>query len=79
MNILLAQIQVVDVAWDDSLGGRDFDYELVKLFIKDVAAKTGQQISQKENPKAYNKLFKEAQKAKEILSANQDVRASVCH
>ncbi len=45
--------------------------------MKEVQTKTKTLVTSKDLPKPYAKLLREAQKSKEILSANQEVRSSV--
>lgn len=66
---------VVDAAWDDSLGGRNFDENLLNHLIELASKKTGLDIASL--PKAVEKLRVEAQRVKEILSANTDIEARV--
>ncbi len=68
---------MLDAAWDDSLGGRNFDRVIAEIFMKEVKKNTKERITAKDHPKPFAKLMREAQKAKEILSANMEVRSSV--
>jgi hypoxia up-regulated 1 len=66
---------VVDVTWDDSLGGRNFDETLAQHLAVLATKQTGEDIAK--NPKAMEKLRAEAQRVKEVLSANTDIEARV--
>lgn len=53
----------------------ELDFRLVNYFIKSVSSEIQEKIIQ--NPKAIEKLFREAKKTKEILSANRDTKVIV--
>lgn len=65
-------LRVIDFAWDEKLGGRDFDRRLALHFVEMTKKLGGPDVSQQTNPRAFAKLMKEAQRVKEILSANSD-------
>jgi hypoxia up-regulated 1 len=73
----IAQLQLHEATWDLTLGGREFDYRLAKHIAELAKQKGAPTITPKENPKAFAKLMKEAQRVKEILSANQDALTAV--
>eukprot|EP01117_Protostelium_nocturnum_P005009 TRINITY_DN1810_c0_g1_i1.p1 TRINITY_DN1810_c0_g1~~TRINITY_DN1810_c0_g1_i1.p1 ORF type:complete len:923 (-),score=444.06 TRINITY_DN1810_c0_g1_i1:147-2915(-) len=63
-------IHVVDFVWQENLGGRDFDLKIAEFIAKDVEKK--HKVDVRSNKKAWTKILKEAQKTKEVLSANQE-------
>jgi molecular chaperone DnaK (HSP70) len=66
---------VVDVAWDDSLGGRNFDENLAQHFLAQASKQSKLNVGK--NARAVEKLRAEAQKVKEILSANSEYEANL--
>ena len=73
-NSTYLNVQPIAVAWDTNLGGRDFDVRLQKHFLKQAEAKLKTEIG---TPRVIARLRKEAQKVKEVLSANQDTQVVV--
>ena len=69
------QATVLDVAWDDSLGGRNFDENLAQHFL--ALATKQSKLNVGANARAVEKLRAEAQKVKEILSANTEYEANL--
>lgn len=63
------QFEILDVAWDENLGGSNLDLLLVEHFASEFQEKHGKDI--REHPKVMSKLRKSAKKTKEILSANK--------
>lgn len=87
-NVTIGQLTVNEVAWDQTLGGRDFDLKIAYHLagnitiqfssLKDIASKAlGEKLTPSSNARAFAKLLKAAQKAKEVLSANIDTLVSV--
>lgn len=76
-NCKKGQLQIQDVAWDPSLGGQQFDYKLATHFVNLVKKQHKIDVSFERNPKAFARLLKEAQKIKEVLSANPETRVTV--
>ena len=74
-NKTIGQLTIQGVSWDNTLGGLAFDAKLVEYFKKNIKEKYSIDISK--DAKAMAKLNKEAQKVKEILSANTDTFAVV--
>jgi len=66
---------VLDVAWDDSLGGRNFDENLQQHLLKVATKESGLEVAS--NERSVEKLRAEAQRVKEILSANTEIDARV--
>eukprot|EP01119_Soliformovum_irregulare_P015050 TRINITY_DN4188_c0_g1_i1.p1 TRINITY_DN4188_c0_g1~~TRINITY_DN4188_c0_g1_i1.p1 ORF type:complete len:876 (-),score=301.19 TRINITY_DN4188_c0_g1_i1:19-2376(-) len=76
-NSTVGQVEVVSTAWDETLGGREFDYRIAQRFINEIKEKKKLDLSNEKNPKAFVKLMREAQKVKEILSANIKMRVQI--
>eukprot|EP00010_Vexillifera_abyssalis_P001096 CAMPEP_0201560938 /NCGR_PEP_ID=MMETSP0173_2-20130828/78527_1 /ASSEMBLY_ACC=CAM_ASM_000268 /TAXON_ID=218659 /ORGANISM="Vexillifera sp., Strain DIVA3 564/2" /LENGTH=908 /DNA_ID=CAMNT_0047975403 /DNA_START=31 /DNA_END=2755 /DNA_ORIENTATION=- len=78
-NQTVPQIQVLSTAWDQTLGGREFDYNLAQHYASKanemLGAKIGRDI--RDDPRAMAKLLAVARKTKEVLSANQQTVAMV--
>ncbi len=70
------QLTIKSVAFDRDLGGLEF-----QIRLRDYLAKKFQEhhpkIDLSKNPKALTKLFHEAERAKHVLSANNDYTAQV--
>jgi len=64
------QLRVLDVAWDDDLGGDHLDWILVDHIADEFQVKYG--LDPRESPKAIAKMKKAVRRTKEILSANSD-------
>eukprot|EP01116_Phalansterium_solitarium_P019907 TRINITY_DN5727_c0_g1_i1.p1 TRINITY_DN5727_c0_g1~~TRINITY_DN5727_c0_g1_i1.p1 ORF type:complete len:1020 (-),score=364.52 TRINITY_DN5727_c0_g1_i1:14-3073(-) len=73
--VATGQLQVQAVSWDQTLGGRQFDLRLMNHFVDLIKTSNGPDVT--ESPRAMAKLLKEAEKAKETLSANQETFAIV--
>jgi molecular chaperone DnaK (HSP70) len=73
---LKGQLTVQGITWDQYLGGKQFDRRLALHFAKKVKEQIGKDITN--DVKVMAKLYKEAQKTKEVLSANNAARAQVC-
>ena len=72
-------IEVVAEAAEDSVGGRYFDVELVKLFAEAFNAlpeRKGKEDVMK-NPRIVNRLLKESARYKEVLSANKEAFVNI--
>jgi len=76
------QLRVRSVGWDSTLGGREFNYRVVQQ----LATLATEQLKQKfpsmaedisKNPRAMARLLAAAEKAKIVLSANQETTVSV--
>lgn len=85
-NKTIGQLEVVGKAWDSSLGGFNFDVKIAELlanrFNEVWNKKTkGQQNDLKEFYRPMTRLRLEANKVKEVLSANQEypVKAEQLH
>ena len=61
-------LQVLAVASDPRLGGRDFDKVIMEHFIE--AWRTKYKIDIRSRPKAYIRLGMECEKLKKLMSAN---------
>lgn len=64
------RLQVLAHAWDENLGGRDFDNCLFEHFAAEFKEKT--KLDVKSNAKATLRMRKECEKLKKILSANPE-------
>ncbi len=67
------QASILDVAWDDSLGGRNFDENLAQHLLQ--LATKGSKLNVAANARAVEKLRAESQRVKEVLSANTEIEA----
>ncbi|AGO11298.1 AaceriACR038Wp [[Ashbya] aceris (nom. inval.)] len=67
--------EVQATAGDTHLGGEDFDYKLVRHFLKLFKKKHGVDVSS--NAKAMAKLKREAEKAKRALSSQMSTRVEI--
>lgn len=79
-NKTLPQIEVLAVGYDRTLGGYEFDLRLQRRLGEAFEEQKKGQLKQSvfESDKAMAKLLKEANRVKQILSANQDTLSSVC-
>ncbi|CAG9462029.1 unnamed protein product [Pedinophyceae sp. YPF-701] len=69
------QFVVLDVAWDETLGGEELDRVMVEHFAAEFEKKHGVDITR--NPKSMAKMYKQCKRVKEILSVNTDARLTV--
>jgi len=76
-NTTHGQVTVDEVAWDQTLGGRDFDRILAEYLSGIASKQVGEKLDLQSNPRAFAKLMKAANKAKEVLSANSETLVSV--
>ena len=60
--------------WED-VGGRDFDYRLTRFLVEEAEKQFNEDFSN--NKRVLARLEKEARKAKEVLSANKEVRVRI--
>lgn len=65
--------EVVSTSGDTHLGGEDFDQRVMEYFMKLIKKKHGKDISG--DKKAVQKLRREAERAKRVLSNQHQVRA----
>jgi hypoxia up-regulated 1 len=71
-------VEVVASASEPSLGGVQIDQDLREILVKDVAEKLGMSVADvKSDDRAMRKLWREAGRAKGILSANQEASVNV--
>lgn len=61
--------EVLATNGDTHLGGEDFDHRVVDYLVKIFKQKTGKDISDKTNKRAYARLKREVENAKRILSS----------
>lgn len=80
-NKTVQQIEIKSVGYDRTLGGHEFDVRLQKLLAEKFQEQKGTKISMPvvQNERAMAKLLKEANRVKQILSANTETMASVCN
>lgn len=69
------QFQTRAIRFDEMVSGFEMDRRLVVHLIDSLPANIRQQVLS--SPKAIEKVFREARKSKEILSANRDTRVLV--
>eukprot|EP00898_Chlorokybus_atmophyticus_P002387 jgi/Chlat1/3149/Chrsp21S03378 len=67
--------EVVSTSGDTHLGGEDFDQRVMEYFIKLIKRKYGKDISTE--PRALQKLRREAERAKRALSTQHQVRVEI--
>jgi endoplasmic reticulum chaperone BiP len=67
--------EVVSTNGDTHLGGEDFDQRVMEYFLKLVKKKHDKDVS--EDPKAKQKLRREAERAKRALSSQHQVRVEI--
>ncbi|ESX02674.1 hypothetical protein KL918_002557 [Ogataea parapolymorpha] len=75
LTIAGGAFEVLATAGDTHLGGEDFDYRVVRHFIKVFKKKHGIDIS--DNSKALAKLKREVEKAKRTLSSQMSTRIEI--
>jgi heat shock protein 5 len=75
LSIASGAFEVLATSGDTHLGGEDFDYRVVRHFIKIFKKKHSVDIS--ENPKALAKLKREVEKAKRTLSNQMSTRIEI--
>ncbi|KAG0281064.1 Hypoxia up-regulated protein 1 [Linnemannia exigua] len=75
----IQQVEIKAVGYDRTLGGHEFDVRLQKFLAAKFQEAKGSKISSPviENERAMAKLLKEANRVKQILSANTETMASV--
>jgi len=69
------QFEIVDIKWDENVGGDTLDMLLVDRFIAEFEAKHSVDLSK--TPRAVGKMRKNVRKTKEVLSANKEAPFSV--
>ncbi|KAF9968117.1 hypothetical protein BGZ70_006516 [Mortierella alpina] len=79
LNKTVQQIEIKSVGYDRTLGGHEFDIRLQKLLAEKFQEQKGSKVSMPvfQNERAMAKLLKEANRVKQILSANTETMASV--
>lgn len=73
------EVTVLGETWDDKLGGRDFDFKLVRMLM-DIHDKSDQKKGKpsiKDSFKVAEKILPNAIKYKEVLSANKQVGINI--
>jgi len=65
------------VAWDETLGGRDFDQIVLDMLSDEFVAKYPKVGDPRASFRAMGKLRKEAERVKEVLSANQQFQVAI--
>ncbi|KAJ3142510.1 Hypoxia up-regulated protein 1 [Physocladia obscura] len=75
----ITSIEIVAVGYDKTLGGKAIDIKLqkhlAKVFMQDVGARAREPITS--NARSMTRLLKEANRVKQILSANTETIASI--
>lgn len=67
--------EVIATSGDTHLGGEDFDYQIVRHFVKLFKKRSGIDVTG--NDKAMAKLKREAEKAKRVLSSQMSTRVEI--
>lgn len=78
-NKTIINLDVLSVGYDRSLGGQEFDIRLQKYFAEEFDKKFSGKLKSSifTSERAMTRLYKEANRIKQILSANTDAIASV--
>ena len=78
-TISLTIFKVLAEAWDKELGGRNFNYNLIRYLMKrfDENPQRKGKPSVQKNSKIAEKILSEAIRVKEILSANKEINVQV--
>ena len=78
-NKTVIDLDVLSVSYDRSLGGQEFDIRLQRHFAKEFDKKFSGKLKSSTftSERTMRKLFKEANRVKQILSANTEAIASV--
>jgi hypoxia up-regulated 1 len=78
-NKTYPQIEVKAVGYDVTLGGHEFDVRLQKFLAEGFMTQKGQSVQSSifQSERAMTRLLKEANRVKQILSANTETMASV--
>jgi len=78
-NSTFLNLHTVATAWDESLGGRDFDARVMDLILARAREQLGEEIFNNElmYERIVARLRQESKKVKEVLSANQQSRVYI--
>ena len=77
-NKTVPLIQTIGHGWDETLGGREFDLRVAKFFGRLAEIRMGGEEGKVlGNKRTMQRLLREAKKAKEVLSANQEAYISI--
>ncbi len=78
-SVINTKMKVLAEAWDRHLGGRNFNYNLIRYLMKrfDEYPQRKGKVSVSGNPKIAEKILAEAIRVKEILSSNKEVKVQV--
>jgi hypoxia up-regulated 1 len=78
-NKTYPQIEVKAVGYDSTLGGHEFDVRLQKFLAEGFMKQKKDQVQSSifQSERAMTRLLKEANRVKQILSANTETMASV--
>ncbi|CAF1108117.1 unnamed protein product, partial [Didymodactylos carnosus] len=71
------QLTVKGVGFDRNLGGLEFQIRIRDFLMKKFHEQHKNKYNLMENPRAMTKLFREAERAKQVLSANMEYTAQV--
>ncbi|KAJ3300235.1 Hypoxia up-regulated protein 1 [Borealophlyctis nickersoniae] len=79
LNKTMTQLEVKAVGYDATLGGQSVDLKIQQLLAQNFMQETGKKLGVDifSDARAMAKLLKEANRVKQILSANQETFASV--
>ncbi|CAF0839119.1 unnamed protein product [Didymodactylos carnosus] len=73
----IPQLTVKGVGFDRNLGGLEFQIRIRDFLVKKFHEQHKNKYNLMENPRALTKLFREAERAKHVLSANMEYTAQV--
>ncbi|KAJ3330875.1 Hypoxia up-regulated protein 1 [Blyttiomyces sp. JEL0837] len=78
-NKTVVEVEIKGVGYDTTLGGFSIDTKLQKMLADEFTKVHGNAVQTKitDSPRAMSKLLKEANRVKQILSANQETIASI--
>lgn len=79
-NKTVTEVEVLGIGYDRTLGGDLFNEIVVDLLVKDFASKKGKDIGEdklRADGRAASKLWREATRVRQILSANTETVSSV--
>jgi hypoxia up-regulated 1 len=78
-NKTVTNLDVLSIGYDRSLGGQEFDIRLQRHFAKEFDKKFSGKLKASifTSERSMTRLYKEANRIKQILSANTDAIASV--
>lgn len=76
-NKTTGSMTVKGVAWDDALGGRDFDQIVLDMLLDEFVKQYPKLEDCRKSFRVMGKLRKEAERVKDVLSANQQFQVAI--